>query len=223
MPRPKKPKGSMVLTVNPFRLTEPQKARLICDILGIDMEDKNEEIKADHVRINIENWIGAYFKYLENPTPTKAAVIGEISSVRQNSIKLIKEVTGLSGWASDRLEKLGYDEYDLTHALAKFCDITAKIIGEKQEESRGQPPKVALQILVNHLRFQFEKSYCSLEDYADDDPNGTKAKIARNQSLNNFVIECLRFARIEHPRDISSLFYTDKTPDSERLFFNQIP
>lgn len=222
MPRPQKPKGSPLIYPAPFNLSGEQKHRLIIDILGVDIEDKKGKQAAKQVATNIEYWIGTYFYFLNNSPPTEAAIVEEISSIRKNAIKLLGEVTSMSGWASDRLEKIGYNDYDLASSLAKFSDITAKIIPSNKLESRGQPPKLALQILVNHLYLQFTKSYVALEDYADDDTNGTKARIAMNQSLNSFITECLQFAKIEHPKDISPLFYTDKTPESERVFFRQI-
>jgi hypothetical protein len=223
MPRPQKPKGSPLIYSRPFELSDPQKTRLIVDILGNDMGTRKDKEKAKQIAINIEHWIGAYFEFLKNSPPTEAAITKEISTIRHNAIKLMNEVIGMSGWASDRLEKLGYNDFQLTSALAKFRDITAKIVGSSEVESRGQPPKLALQMLINHLRFQFEKSYVALEDYADDDPNGTQAKKAKNKSLKSFITECLQFAKIEHPDNISSLFYTDKTPKDERWFFTQIP
>ncbi len=200
MPRAAITKGAAHWYSYKFHLDDDQRRRIFDGLMGFDWDDKKDRKKADQVILNIECFLGTYRAMLESTdnAPTAASYIAELTQLRKKAYNLIEDTANASYWMTDLIQAHGFDLGELSLHLAKFFDVTGKIIATKEkEESRGKPKKRAIKILVNTLHKHFQH-------------------YSRNKTaLNAFIIECLDIADIKHPKNVLGLIYKENTPAAE--------
>ena len=227
MPRPKKSTGAKHWYGDGKALSDNQKSRLFEDFLGFDFEEDEDKARAERVAWHLEYYLGTYAE-MEKSTdkaPTDAVYRAELKNLRKQAYVLLEELR-VSYWMRDLYTSYNYDLHDLEQELARFFDLSTKIQREKNEDSRGRPPKRAITMLVNTLYQIFQQNYqikeITEDEIIENDAHDKRKKDGRQQALIWFIEECLKIAKIDYPSNVTNLIYTADTPENERLYISRI-
>lgn len=228
MARTEKSKGAKHWYTYGKALSKSQKIRLFEDLLGFDFEEENDRAIADKVSWQLEFYLGSYSGLQQSidKAPTDAVYRNEVSGLRKQAYNLLDELGSSSYWMMDLYKEFGHDLYEVQHALAKFVDVSTRIMSAKDGESRGRPTSKALTVLVNTLYQVFEQNYkiekIDENDEIENDDHDRRKKSGRQQALEMFVTECLKLVEIKCPSNVLGLIYTSETPENERMYINRI-
>jgi hypothetical protein len=241
MPKADKTKGSSVIYSTPKVLTDQQKDQII-EHLGTEDEDETEN---EGILRNIEYLLGTYEKgkIAVDQKPTPASYLVEIigdgysadgllkNGLRKQVYDLCDTLANLSGHMRQELEAQNIKVFDivlpLCHLGRALRNIEIKYTGI---DSRKRPPKKTRQIIVNHLKIIYEQNngWAEIEDEIDywdeNEKLDRRQKPTEKANLIKFIRACLQAGKIECPKkdgDIEALFYNEKTPQEERIFFTQ--
>lgn len=239
MTKAKKTQGTRHFYGDSITLNDKQKKH-IYELLGI--EDKSVQ---ENVTWLVQAYIGAYpdaVKSIDNK-PRPANYLRDLqgdgydnngrlkNGLRKEAYDFSEKIMTLSGWMQTELKDQEYDVFNLAKELGRFAGACRKI-EEKYEgkESRKGKPKKARQIIINHLKGHVFDRHNDWEDIEGDEywdeheRSDIRKRKHREEQLLLFIRYCLKIGGIPCPKkddQIIGLFYTDETPDNERIYLTK--
>lgn len=205
MPRPRRKTGALGWGSDRFELTRDQCSELLTR-LGFDVAIDCDTPRAKEAIQRIEFLLGSYPGAVDtlDRSPRAADYRDTLRPIGKKADALWKELSRLGTRFRKSLEaqgiKLEKVEYNLG-MLAAACEalIQKKLAGE--QDSRGRPTSAARSYIITGLQKVFAEYY-----RGPDEPRvagGAAMSLSeREADEEEFVTLALRYARINHPRNL---------------------